>query len=226
MLKFEPTALSGSAKFNPFDEIRMGTPDEVKDCQNICRILADPTGKGYEGNNAHWTNNASDLLFAIVLHLKWTLKDEPVNITTVLEFLASGTGGLQKLIKEIKEGVLSGSVKHDESGEILQYSNNAAEKVYFHPRVFQIFSKMASTPDKEFGSIQSTLETALSVYRDPVVAENMSRSDFKIHDLMNHDKPVSLYLIVPPSDIDRMMPAFRTIVELLYRRNVEKWSLT
>ena len=81
---------------------------------------------------------------------------------------------------------------------------------------------MASTPDKEFGSIQSTLETALSVYRDPVVAENMSRSDFKIHDLMNHDKPVSLYLIVPPSDIDRMMPAFRTIVELLYRRNVEK----
>lgn len=222
VLKFEPTALSGSAKFNPFDEIRMGTPDEVKDCQNICRILADPTGKGYEGNNAHWTNNASDLLFAIVLHLKWTLKDEPVNITTVLEFLASGTGGLQKLIKEIKEGVLSGSVKHDESGEILQYSNNADEKVYFHPRVFQIFSKMASTPDKEFGSIQSTLETALSVYRDPVVAENMSRSDFKIHDLMNHDKPVSLYLIVPPSDIDRMMPAFRTIVELLYRRNVEK----
>lgn len=222
VLKFEPTALSGSAKFNPFDEIRMGTPDEVKDCQNICRILADPTGKGYEGNNAHWTNNASDLLFAIVLHLKWTLKDEPVNITTVLEFLASGTGGLQKLIKEIKEGALSGSVKHDESGEILQYSNNAAEKVYFHPRVFQIFSKMASTPEKEFGSIQSTLETALSVYRDPVVAENMSRSDFKIHDLMNYDKPVSLYLIVPPSDIDRMMPAFRTIVELLYRRNVEK----
>lgn len=50
----------------------------------------------------------------------------------------------------------------------------------------------------------------------------MSRSDFKIHDLMNHDKPVSLYLIVPPSDIDRMMPAFRIIVELLYRRNVEK----
>lgn len=81
---------------------------------------------------------------------------------------------------------------------------------------------MASTPEKEFGSIQSTLETALSVYRDPVVAENMSSSDFKIADLMNHEKPVSLYLIVPPSDIDRMMPAFRVIVELLYRRNVEK----
>ena len=222
VIKFDPTALSGSAKFNPFDEIRMGTPNEVKDCQNICRILADPTGKGYEGANAHWTNNASDLLFAIVLHLKWEKKDEPVNITTVLEFMASGTGGLQKTLKSIKEGVLAGTEIHDDSGEILQYTNNTSEPVYFHPRVYQVFAKMASTPEKEFGSIQSTLETALSVYRDPVIAENLSRSDFKISDLMNNDKPVSLFLIVPPSDIDRMMPAFRTIVELLYRRNVEK----
>ena len=222
IIKFDPTVLCGSAKFNPFDEIRMGTPNEVKDCQNICRILADPTGKGYEGANAHWTSNASDLLFGIVLHLKWTEKDKPVNITSVLEFMASGTGGLRKLLTDIKEGALAGSVKHDESGEILKYTNQANEPVYFHPRVFQVFAKMASTPEKEFGSIQSTLETALSVYRDPVIAENMSRSDFKIADLMNNDKPVSLYLIVPPSDIDRMMPAFRTIVELLYRRNVEK----
>lgn len=236
VLKFDPTNLnyadpeghyaanpsSGSAKFNPFDEIRMGTPNEVKDCQNICRILADPTGKGYEGANAHWTNNASDLLFGIVLHLKWMKKNEPVNMTTVLNFMAEDTAGLQHHLQEIVSQAKEGTLKHDDTGDILMFTNNAPEKVYFHPRVFQIFTKMASTPDKEFGSIQSTLETALSVYRDPVVAENMSRSDFKIADLMNHEKPVSLFLIVPPSDIDRMMPAFRVIVELLYRRNVEK----
>lgn len=236
ILKFDPTNLnytdpeghyaanpsSGSAKFNPFDEIRMGTPSEVKDCQNICRILADPTGKGYEGSNAHWTNNASDLLFGIVLHLKWMKKNEPVNMTTVLNFMAEDTAGLQHQLQEIVANAKAGKLKHDKYGDILQFTNNAPEKVYFHPRVYQIFTKMASTPEKEFGSIQSTLETALSVYRDPVVAENMSCSDFKISDLMNHEKPVSLYLIVPPSDIDRMMPAFRVIVELLYRRNVEK----
>lgn len=238
VLKFDPTNLNfsdpdghykanstgGSAKFNPFDEIRMGTPNEVKDCQNICRILADPTGKGYEGANAHWTNNASDLLFGIVLHLKWVHKDDdkPVNMTTVLNFMAEDTAGLREYLKKLVANAKEEKLKHDETGEVLKYTNNAPEKVYFHPRVYQIFSKMSSTPEKEFGSIQSTLETALSVYRDPVVAENMSRSDFKIADLMNHKKPVSLYLIVPPSDIDRMMPAFRVIVELLYRRNVEK----
>ena len=222
VLKFEPTAMNGSTKFNPFDEIRMGTPKEIGDCQNICRILADPTGKGYEGNNAHWTSNASELLFGIVLHLKWTLKDKPVSIATVLEFLASGDQSFQQLLKDLVAKARIGELKHDDDGRVLAYTNKSDERIFFHPRVFQVFSKMANTPEKEFGSIQSTLETALSVYRDPVIADNMSRSDFKIHDLMNNDKPVSLYLIVPPSDIDRMMPAFRTIVELLYRRNVEK----
>jgi type IV secretion system protein VirD4 len=236
VLKFDPTnleyknpdgsynakAATTGARFNPFDEIRMGTPEEVKDCQNICRILADPTGKGYEGPNAHWTNNAADLLFGITLHLKWTKKNEPVNITSVLEFMAEDTAGLRHHLQEIVSNAAAGGLKHDETGEVLQFTNNAPDRLYFHPRVYQVFSKMASTPEKEFGSIQSTLETALSVYRDPIVAANMACSDFKVSDLMNYEKPVSLYLIVPPSDIERMMPAFRVIIEILYGRNTEK----
>lgn len=221
--KTEPEAVG--VKFNPFDEIRMGTPQEVRDCQNICRVLADPTGKGYEGANAHWTNSAYDLLFAIVLHLKWLHKNTTVNITTVLEFMASDSQGLQHLLKEIVERAEI-DIKHDETGEVLKFTNASGQRIYFHPRVYQIFNKMASTPDKEFGSIRSTLETALSVYRDPIVAANMSKSDFKIHDLMNSDRPVSLYLIVPPSDIDRLMPAFRVIVEILYKRNTEKMEFS
>lgn len=234
VLKFDPTNVNyqdadghfnysgggGSCRFNPFDEIRVGTPKEVGDTQNICRILVDPTGKGYEGNNAHWTNNAADLLIGIVLHLKYTRPE--VNITTVIDFLAEDTDGLQAHLMKILAAVQDQTLFHDETGCILQAATLRNEKVYFHPYVHQIFTKMASTPDKEFGSIQSTLETALQIYRDPVIANNLSTSDFTISDLMNYERPVSLYLIVPPSDIDRMMPAFRLIVELLYRRNVEK----
>lgn len=235
ILKFDPTSLNYiddkgrystepeavGVKFNPLDEIRMGTPHEVRDCQNICRVLADPTGKGYEGANAHWTSNASDLLFALVLHLKWLKKNESVNITTVLEYMASDRQGLQHLLKDIVERA-DIDLKHDDTGEVLKFTNASSDRLYFHPRVYQIFNKMASTPEKEFGSIRSTLETALSVYRDPIVAANMASSDFKIRDLMNSDRPVSLYLIVPPSDIDRLMPCFRVIVEILYKRNTEK----
>ncbi|WP_407238163.1 type IV secretory system conjugative DNA transfer family protein [Escherichia coli] len=54
------------------------------------------------------------------------------------------------------------------------------------------------TPARELGSIISTANNALALYRDPIVGENTSRNDFKIADLMDHDRPVSLYLISTP----------------------------
>lgn len=142
ILKFDPTSLkyidekgrystepeAVGVKFNPLDEIRMGTPHEVRDCQNICRVLADPTGKGYEGANAHWTSNASDLLFAMVLHLKWLNKNEPVNITTVLEYMASDSQGLQHLLKEIVERA-DIDLKHDDTGEVLKFTNASSDRL-------------------------------------------------------------------------------------------------
>ncbi|WP_168172037.1 type IV secretory system conjugative DNA transfer family protein, partial [Pseudomonas sp. HMSC066A08] len=56
-------------------------------------------------------------------------------------------------------------------------------------------TRMANTPARELGSIISTANNALALYRDPIVGENTSRNDFKIADLMDHDRPVSLYLI-------------------------------
>jgi type IV secretion system protein VirD4 len=57
----------------------------------------------------------------------------------------------------------------------------------------------------------------LSLYRDPLIARNVSRSDFRIMDLMNHAKPVSLYLVVRAEDKDRLKPLMRLIINQLVR---------
>lgn len=90
-----------------------------------------------------------------------------------------------------------------------------------HPLVKQYFQSMVDKPDREFGSILSTLDTVLNTYRDPIIAENMKQSDFRMTELMNDEDPISLYLVFPPSDIDRVKPVFRVIIEMLYRRNTE-----
>jgi hypothetical protein len=46
VLRFDPGAASGSIGFNPLAEIRLGTPREVGDVQNLVTILVDPDGKG------------------------------------------------------------------------------------------------------------------------------------------------------------------------------------
>uniref|UniRef100_UPI0035C6D1A3 type IV secretory system conjugative DNA transfer family protein n=1 Tax=Hyphococcus sp. TaxID=2038636 RepID=UPI0035C6D1A3 len=62
----------------------------------------------------------------------------------------------------------------------------------------------------------------LGLYRDPTIARVTSRCDWKIDDLMNADRPVSLYLVVPPSDISRTKPLVRLILNQIGRRLTEE----
>lgn len=88
-----------------------------------------------------------------------------------------------------------------------------------HPIIFQTFAEITSKPDNELGSIVSTANTALKEYLDPVLAENTSISDFCIDDLMNHKKPISLFLVTPPSDLLRLAPIFRLFFEMMVRHH-------
>jgi type IV secretory pathway TraG/TraD family ATPase VirD4 len=58
----------------------------------------------------------------------------------------------------------------------------------------------------------------LGLYRDPVVAKVTHHCDWRIHDLVERDQPVSLYLVVPPSDISRTKPLVRLILNQVGRR--------
>ena len=62
----------------------------------------------------------------------------------------------------------------------------------------------------------------LGLYRDPTVAEVTSKCDWRIADLMQAEKPVSLYLVIPPSDISRTKPLVRLILNQIGRRLTEE----
>lgn len=66
-------------------------------------------------------------------------------------------------------------------------------------------------PNERSGVI-STVQGYMKLYRDPHIAAATSRSDFRIADLMNYDKPVSLYLIIPVKDMNRLQPLLRLIL--------------
>jgi type IV secretion system protein VirD4 len=57
----------------------------------------------------------------------------------------------------------------------------------------------------------------LSLYRDPIVAANTEYSEFNINDLVNHERPVSLYLVVPMASRDRLRPLIRLMLNQIVR---------
>ncbi len=66
ILRFSPTEPEKSCRFNPLDEIRIGTPREISDVQNIATMIVDPDGKGLSD---HWAKTGYALLVGTILHV-------------------------------------------------------------------------------------------------------------------------------------------------------------
>lgn len=65
VLRFEPASINGGAHWNPLEEIRLGSENEVGDVQNLATLIVDPDGKGLE---SHWQKSAQALLVGLILH--------------------------------------------------------------------------------------------------------------------------------------------------------------
>ena len=202
VLRFEPASLSGGVAWNPMDEIRLGTEHEVGDVQNLATLIVDPHGKGMED---HWSKTAQALLVGVILHVLLRARNGDATAATLPEvdrILADPTRPITELWNEMIE---YGHVR----GEV-------------HPVVGAVGRDMIDRPEKEAGSVLSTAKSYLSLYRDPVVGRNVSRSDFCVKDLMNHSTPVSLYIITQPTDKDRLRPLVRVLINMIIRLSADK----
>lgn len=194
VLRFEPAAAAGSCCFNPLAEVRVGTGYEVGDAQNIAMIIVDPDGKGLSN---FWDKSGQTILSGCILHLCLQAKagGPPATLPELDRMLASPNRPILKLWRQ------------------MQGSS--------HPLVAQAGQEMIDRQDapSEASGIISTAKACLSsLFRDPVVARNVSKSDFRIADLMHADCPVSLYLITEGDDQVRLSPLTRILVNLVLRR--------
>jgi hypothetical protein len=68
--------------------------------------------------------------------------------------------------------------------------------------------EMQDRAAQERSGVQSSSKVDLSLYRDPIIAKNISSSDFCLNDLMNGDRPVSLYLFPPKNLFGLVLSGF------------------
>ena len=211
VIKFDPTSDEGSAGFNPLDEIRLYTNDEIKDTINIVHAIARPDGSDKPD---HWRDLAASMIEGVVLHLKY-IQDGDASFGDVLGYVF----GEIPIRQRLQDMAITVHGKNDEQRKFLQEAYGAEDGV--HPFVKQKAYTFLQKEDKEFAGIMSTVEELLKDFSDPILAKNTSFSSFHIRDLMYAQPPISLYLIVPPSDLERMAKFFRLIVVLIYQRLTE-----
>jgi type IV secretion system protein VirD4 len=106
--------------------------------------------------------------------------------------------------------------EHDQDGS-MSWRDYRGAPTRTHPLVAESMRELLSKSDNERAGVFSTVMSFLSLYRDPIVAANTEYSEFKISDLVNHERPVSLYLVVPMASRDRLRPLTRLILNQIVR---------
>jgi len=91
-----------------------------------------------------------------------------------------------------------------------------------HPVVASAARELLNKSENERSGVLSTAMSFLGLYRDPTVAEVTSRCDWRIADLIEAERPLSLYLVIPPSDISRTKPLIRLVLNQIGRRLTER----
>jgi type IV secretion system protein VirD4 len=195
VLLFDPTN-PASAAYNPLLEIRKGDC-EVRDAQNIADILVDPEG-ALERRN-HWEKTSHSLLVGAILHVLYAEADK--TLAGVANFLSDPSKPI--------EATLNAMLATPHLGERV------------HPVVASAARELLNKSENERSGVLSTTMSFLGLYRDPVVAKVTGSSDWRIRDLVDRDRPISLYLVIPPSDIARTKPLMRLVLNQIGRRLTE-----
>ena len=197
VLLFDPTN-EASAAYNPLLEVRRGEW-EVRDVQNVADVLVDPEGSLERRN--HWEKTSHSLLVGAILHVLYAEPDK--TLAGVAAFLSDPKHPIETTLKAMMLTPHLG-----EPGP--------------HPVVASTARELLNKSDNERSGVLSTAMSFLGLYRDPVVAKVTRRCDWRIMDLISDERPATLYLVVPPSDISRTKPLIRLVLNQIGRRLTEE----
>ncbi len=219
VLRFEPTDETGTAaRFNPLAEIRLNSLNAVADTQRVAEMLVD-SGLKTVGNHEYFIKAASTLATGVILHtlVLHACDGKVANLTDILHTITD-----KKWAGDIKD--LFASMLNTKHAKLLQavfkgIEPNAIKSI--EKAIKSSVVESSSKGQRELGSVLGTVTNNLKGLKDPIISANTSASDFTIDDLVNHEKPVSLYLILRPSDLDRTRTLIRIMMNQILRRLTE-----
>ncbi len=212
--KFSPLERD-SSRFNPLAEIRLFTDRDVSDAQNIAEMII-RTGED-SPQERYWQEAAVTITAGMILHVCYANAEHgrSASLTELSGVFTRPGITFRETLEELM------NYPHDRNGQ-QHWRLPTGEPTRTHPLVKEKAQEMLDKEDKDFSGVLSTMKTALALYSDPLVSRCTSTSDFTVQDLVNHERPVSLYLVVPPSDKIRLRPLMRLIFTMVVNRLTEK----
>jgi len=210
-LKYAPALPDDDgARFNPLAEVRLRTPNEIRDVRNIAQMIMDPNGKGLHD---HWLRAGVEGFTGFTLAQLYEGRDP--TLSGIEARLSDPAQPINQTLEQIMNTV------HDPDGS-MGWKDSQGNPTKTHPVVARSMRSLLDKSDNERSGVISEIKGFLELYRDPVIALNTATSDFRIEDLMNHRRPVSLYVVVSLAHKDSLRPLIRLMLSQILHRLTER----
>jgi len=200
VLRLSPVS-NETLKFNMLDELSDSCA--YRDASMIADILTSPADGNADGSSKHWIDTAKDLLTGAILHVKFS------------DYCDKSLGGVLTFLSQAGRG----DNDNDAGIALLDCMIDTAHSTpEIHEIVCNVAQRNKARPNDERGSVFSSAVTALQVFEDPMVRFCSSASDFCLNDFVTSEHPISLYITVPFSDLDRLSSFIRTLISFMLRK--------
>ena len=129
------------------------------------------------------------------------------SIPMMIEWINEGIFAASKEVERLRKTDPNAAMMADPLRDFLAKAANEAMEEGYSPRAFLELNQLANTPDKERGSILSTMDGGLIVFKNSAVIARTSASDFEFIDTRGmidpedgKMKPLTVYLCVNIED--------------------------
>jgi type IV secretion system protein VirD4 len=205
---FDPTITVEEAKerhikpchINPLDFIPR-TPEAVAEIGNMCLAIHPNQSK-----EPFWDKLPRMMLEMLIGHV--LIKGKKKSIPEAASIIMT-TEKYETIFENILNAYEDEPVpKSDPLSPVAEMvQNNAAH----------FFNMATGQNDEQLLTHISTVKGDLGIYTNPASAEILSHSDFSLNDIMDSEKPISIYMCIPVKQIERIMPMFKLIYSLILK---------
>jgi type IV secretion system protein VirD4 len=216
VLKFSPLSYD-TLRFNPLEEIELDEQAFADTGLILNNMFGDSGAKGGDDNTAFFNNSAKDFLTGLILHVLSCgfYTSESKNLAGILAILSQAAAQTSDALGN--EVGAADALLH----EMLDYPHfdkSGRECAYLHEIVCGAANRSLGQNAKVRQDVFSTIFSKMALFQDPYIRYVTGASDFRLDDFYDSASPLSLYLTVPWSDIGRIAPVFKVLINFILNK--------
>ncbi|MCQ2562253.1 MAG: type IV secretory system conjugative DNA transfer family protein [Alphaproteobacteria bacterium] len=155
-------------------------------------------------------------------HIPDAWHGKEASFSMILDWITASQVDIAQQMEEKKQMGDQMLMMEDPIKDLFLNAVDESRKYAYSSRAVAELTQLANTPDKERGSILSTMMEGLNIFRNAAVRNRTSHSDFHFSDLRGMKdprdgkiKPVSIYLSINLVDAQALNPITAIFIELM-----------